>query len=82
MSISFAFLVAPGYITYYRLCLNLEGIVNLRWSRLFGTVDRRLIQDALKCCGYFSLFVEAVILQTCYARSVLPGCKLPYLAFQ
>jgi hypothetical protein len=80
--ITFAFLVVPGYITYRRRRLNLEGKVNLQWSRLFSTTDRLLIQDALKCCGYFSPFVEAVISQTCYARSVLPGCKLPYLTFQ
>ncbi|KAF8812701.1 hypothetical protein BYT27DRAFT_7207544 [Phlegmacium glaucopus] len=29
-----------------------------------------------------SPFVEATISQTCYARSILPGCKGPYLVFE
>lgn len=80
--ITFAFLVVPGYITYRRRRLNLEGKVNAQWSRNFSTEERMTVQGELKCCGYFSPFVEATISQTCYARSVLPGCKLPYLTFE
>lgn len=80
--ITFAFLVAPGYITYKRRSFNLEGKINAEWSRDLGTDGRLRIQDQLLCCGYFSPFVEATISQTCYARSILPGCKLRYLTFQ
>ena len=36
----------------------------------------------MKCCGYFSPFVEATAGGACYARSVLPGCKAPFLQAQ
>ncbi|KAK7449217.1 hypothetical protein VKT23_013362 [Stygiomarasmius scandens] len=80
--ITFAFLVIPGYVAYHRRTFNLEGKVNAEWSRDLGTDGRRVIQDQLGCCGYFSPFIEATVTQTCYARSVLPGCKLAYLKFQ
>jgi hypothetical protein len=36
----------------------------------------------LHCCGYYSPFVEAVASNTCYPRSILPGCKSKYLKFE
>ncbi|KAH6910927.1 hypothetical protein BKA70DRAFT_48767 [Coprinopsis sp. MPI-PUGE-AT-0042] len=33
------------------------------------------IQNYLRCCGCFSPYVEATVSETCYSRSVLPGCK-------
>jgi hypothetical protein len=78
----FGLLVVPGYITYKKRTFNLEGKVNAQWSKLIGQSGRARIQTQLACCGYFSPFVEATITQTCYARSILPGCKAPYMAFQ
>ena len=80
--ITFAFLVTPGYLTYKRRTFNLEGKINAQWSRSLNTEDRLRIQNQLNCCGYFSPFVEATVSQTCYARSILPGCKGPYLFFE
>ncbi|KAH9486004.1 hypothetical protein JR316_0000067 [Psilocybe cubensis] len=80
--ITFALLVTPGYMTYKKRTFNLEGKINAQWSRALGPEGRARIQNQLKCCGYFSPFVEATITQTCYARSILPGCKLPYLDFE
>ena len=80
--ITFAFLVTPGYITYKKRTFNLEGKVNAQWSQKLGAEGRMRIQNQLKCCGYFSPFIEATISQTCYARSILPGCKLPYMQFE
>ncbi|KAF8808260.1 hypothetical protein BYT27DRAFT_6553252 [Phlegmacium glaucopus] len=80
--ITFAFLVTPGYVTHKRLTFNLEGKINSQWSRTLDTSDRLRIQNELPCCGYFSPFVEATISQTCHARSILPGCKGPYLGFE
>ncbi|ESK89999.1 tetraspanin tsp2 family [Moniliophthora roreri MCA 2997] len=80
--ITFVFLVVPGYITYRRRSFNLEGKLNLQWSRQLGSDGRLRIQSHLGCCGYFSPFVEATVSQTCYARSVLPGCKLKYMNFE
>ncbi|KAJ6516397.1 hypothetical protein C8R45DRAFT_959995 [Mycena sanguinolenta] len=80
--ICFALLVIPGYLTYKHHSLNLEGKVNNQWSEDLGANGRLRIQNSLGCCGYFSPFVEATISSTCYSRSLLPGCKKPYLDFE
>jgi hypothetical protein len=80
--ITFAFLVTPGYMTYRHRTFNLEGKINAEWSRALGASGRLRIQNQLECCGYFSPFVEATVSSTCYARTLLPGCKLPYLTLQ
>ncbi|KAJ7062787.1 hypothetical protein C8F01DRAFT_104152 [Mycena amicta] len=80
--ISFALLVIPGYITFKKAKFNLEGKVNKQWSTGLGSMGRLRIQNQLGCCGYFSPFVEATVSQTCYARSVLPGCKKRYWHFE
>jgi hypothetical protein len=80
--ITFAWLLVPGYITYRRRTFNLEGKINNQWSRELGPDGRLRIQNQLQCCGYFSPFVEATISATCYARSILPGCKADYLHFE
>ena len=80
--ICFAMLVAPGYMTYKRRTFNLEGKINAEWSRELGGDGRLRIQNQLECCGYFSPFVEATVSQTCYARTILPGCKARYLSFE
>lgn len=72
----------PGYITYKRRTFNLEGKVNAQWSRNLGASGRLRIQNQLKCCGYFSPYVEATVSQTCYARSILEGCKAPYITYE
>jgi hypothetical protein len=80
--ITFAMLVTPGYITYKKRTFNLEGKINSQWSRSLGLEGRLRVQDQLNCCGYFNPFVEATVSQTCYARSILPGCKGPYIKFE
>jgi hypothetical protein len=80
--IVFAFMVTPGYITYKKRTFNLEGKVNAQWSRSLGPFGRLRIQNRLGCCGYFNPFIEATISQTCYARSILPGCKKSFLDFE
>ncbi|KZS93494.1 hypothetical protein SISNIDRAFT_411239 [Sistotremastrum niveocremeum HHB9708] len=80
--ITFAFLVTPGYMTYKRKTFNLEGKINAQWSQELGVSGRLRVQNQLSCCGYFSPFVEATISQTCYSRSLLPGCKGVYLKFE
>ncbi|KII93103.1 hypothetical protein PLICRDRAFT_99501 [Plicaturopsis crispa FD-325 SS-3] len=80
--IVFAFLVTPGYLTYKQRTFNLEGKINAQWSRALGTEGRLRIQNQLQCCGYFSPFIEATVSSTCYARSILPGCKKAYIDFE
>jgi hypothetical protein len=77
--VTFGFLVVPGYLTYKQRTFNLEGKINAQWSRTLGATGRLRIQNQLECCGYFSPFVEATVSQSCYARSILEGCKSPYL---
>jgi hypothetical protein len=43
-------MVSPGYIAYKQRTFNLEGKINLQWSRLLGTEGRLRIQDAV-CPG-------------------------------
>ncbi|KAI0251452.1 hypothetical protein BJV78DRAFT_1211721 [Lactifluus subvellereus] len=80
--ICFTLLVIPGYLTFKRRNFNLDGKVNFQWGREFGIDEWLRIQNQLNCCGFFSPFVEAAISQVCYSRSVLPGCKGPYLTLQ
>lgn len=80
--ICFALLLTPGYLTYLRKHRNLEGKINAQWSRDLGPGGRLRIQNQLQCCGYYSPFVEATVSQTCYSRSILPGCKTAYLKFE
>ncbi|KAF9781868.1 hypothetical protein BJ322DRAFT_1101183 [Thelephora terrestris] len=80
--ICFAFLVTPGYITYKKRTFNLEGKLNSQWSQSLGAAGRLSIQDQLECCGYFSPFVLATVSQSCYARSILPGCKGVYMRYE
>ncbi|GLB42211.1 putative tetraspanin tsp2 [Lyophyllum shimeji] len=80
--IVFIFLLMPGYMTYKRKEFNLEGKLNSQWSRDLGAEGRLRVQNSLHCCGYFSPYVEATVSQTCYARTTLPGCKLPYMQYE
>lgn len=80
--VSFAFLVAPGYIAYKKHTFNLEGKTNELWSRSLGVADRRVVQNTLSCCGYYNPAIEASETNLCYARSALPGCKGRFLRFE
>ncbi|GJJ08023.1 hypothetical protein Clacol_002230 [Clathrus columnatus] len=79
---TFAALVIPGYITYRHRTFNLDGKLNLQWSREIDLDGRLRIQNELECCGYFDPFVEAAVSQWCYSRSQFPGCKGPFLLFE
>jgi len=80
--ICFALLVTPGYLTFKRRNFNLDGKVNSQWGGEFGLSEWLRIQNQLNCCGFFSPFVEAAVSQVCFSRSVLPGCKGPYMDFE
>jgi hypothetical protein len=80
--ITFAFIVLPGYLSYKRRVFNLEGKLNAQWSKQLGETGRATIQTQLSCCGWFSPFVEATVTQSCYSRSILPGCKTAYMKFE
>ncbi|KLO05893.1 hypothetical protein SCHPADRAFT_838778 [Schizopora paradoxa] len=80
--LTFATLLAPGYLTYKQRTFNLEGKINAQWSQTLDLTSRLRIQNRLGCCGYYNAFVEATVSNTCYARSVLPACKGKFLDFE
>ncbi|KAG6906389.1 hypothetical protein DXG01_014155 [Tephrocybe rancida] len=80
--ITFVFLVVTGYVAHRRQAFNLEGKTDAQSSRTLSADGLARIQTQLECCGYFSPFVEATVTQTCYARSVLPGCKKVYIEYE
>ncbi len=58
---TFAMLLAPGYLTYKQRTFNLEGKVSRQWSETLDLRGRLVIQNQLRCCGYYSTFVEATV---------------------
>lgn len=80
--VSLACLFGPGYVAVRRRGYDLDGKLDLQWSRGINLAERGRIQNELKCCGYYDTFVEATVTQTCYSRSMLPGCKLKFLKFE
>ncbi|KAJ7848961.1 hypothetical protein B0H14DRAFT_3867068 [Mycena olivaceomarginata] len=80
--VCFGLMVVPGYLTYKRRSLNLDGKINQAWSQGLGAAGRLTIQNQLGCCGYFSPFIEATVSSTCYAHSALSGCKAAFLDFE
>ncbi|KAK7043313.1 Tetraspanin family-domain-containing protein [Favolaschia claudopus] len=80
--VCFGLMVVPGYLTYKKRNLNLDGKINQQWSQALSGHARLVIQNSLNCCGYFSPFVEATVSSTCYARSSLPGCKPAFIDFE
>jgi len=81
--IAFIFIVAPGYLAYKKRTFNLSGKMNQLWSTGLSLSDRQAVQRSLKCCGYYSPFIEAAADSLrCYARSTLPGCKGSLITFE
>ena len=54
-----------------------DGTVAHKFSAML-----KILSLQLHCCGYYSPFVEAVASNTCFPRSILPGCKSKYLKFE
>ncbi|KAI6036088.1 hypothetical protein PISMIDRAFT_12293 [Pisolithus microcarpus 441] len=67
-----------SFLAYY----TGSGKIHAQWSRNLNAVGRLRIQNRLHCCGYYSPFVESTFSQTCYPRSIFPGCKASYLRFE
>lgn len=75
-------LLAIGYTSYRRYSLSLDHKLNSNWSRYYTPVGRRIIQDSLQCCGFYSAMHEAAPSQKCYLRAALPGCKAKLFDFE
>ncbi|KAJ6554904.1 tetraspanin Tsp2 family [Mycena vulgaris] len=72
---AFASVVAIGYVAYKRATFSLDHKLNLSWSQYYTPLGRLLIQDSLRCCGFYSALHEATQSARCYPRTSLPGCK-------
>jgi hypothetical protein len=68
-------LLAVGYVSYKRSTFSLDHKLNLSWSQYYTPLGRLLIQNSLRCCGFYSPLHEAVPNKRCYPRTSLPGCK-------
>lgn len=72
---SFISLAAIGYLSYKRSAFALDRKLNLAWSQWYNPTSRLIIQDSLRCCGYFNALHEATPSKRCFPRTTLPGCK-------
>ncbi|KAI0754466.1 hypothetical protein C8Q80DRAFT_1094302 [Daedaleopsis nitida] len=68
-------LLAVGYPAYKRYAFALDRKLSRAWSEWYTPLGRRVIQDALECCGFHSPLHDAAPSGRCYPRSGLPGCK-------
>ncbi|KAI9066027.1 hypothetical protein FKP32DRAFT_1566765 [Trametes sanguinea] len=72
---AFISLLVIGYTAYKRAAFALDRKLNLAWSQWYTPLGRRVVQDALHCCGFYSALHEAAPSTRCYPRTPLPGCK-------
>ena len=72
---AFVSIAAVGYISYKRATFSLDHKLNLSWSQYYTPLGRLLIQNSLRCCGFYSPLHEAMSSKRCYPRTPLPGCK-------
>lgn len=68
-------ILAIGYTSYKRYAFALDRKLNLAWSQWYTPVGRLIIQNSLRCCGYYDPLHEATASTLCYPRTPLPGCK-------
>jgi Tetraspanin family len=72
---AFISMLAIGYISYRRATFSLDRKLNLAWSQYYTPLGRLLIQDSLRCCGFYDALHDATSSKQCYSRTSLPGCK-------
>ncbi|KZT64181.1 hypothetical protein DAEQUDRAFT_679041 [Daedalea quercina L-15889] len=72
---AFLSIVIIGYAAYKQRAFALDRKLNLAWSQWYTPLGRLIIQDTLRCCGYYDALHEATASNQCYPRTPLPGCK-------
>ncbi|KAI0770672.1 hypothetical protein C8Q74DRAFT_1333987 [Fomes fomentarius] len=68
-------MLAIGYPAYKRYAFSLDRKLSGAWSEYYTPLGRRVIQDALGCCGFYTPLHSASPSSRCYPRTSLPGCK-------
>ncbi|KAJ7162934.1 tetraspanin Tsp2 family [Mycena filopes] len=79
---AFASLAAIGYLAYKRATFALDHKLNMAWSQYYTARGRLAVQDALRCCGFYSALHEATPSARCFPRTALPGCKGKLFRFE
>ena len=79
---AFISMLAIGYTAYKRSAFALDRKLNLAWSQWYTPVGRLMIQDSLRCCGFYSALHDATPSPRCFARTMLPGCKSKLYRFE
>jgi len=74
--------LAVGYSSYRRASFSLDQKLGFSWSRYYTPLGRRIIQDSLQCCGFFSSMHEISPSNQCYLRTPLPGCRAKLFNFE
>jgi Tetraspanin family len=72
---SLASILAVGYVGYKRSAYALDHKLSRAWSQWYTELGRLMIQDSLRCCGFYTALHDAAPSGRCYPRSALPGCK-------
>ncbi|OBZ71128.1 hypothetical protein A0H81_08479 [Grifola frondosa] len=75
-------ILAIGYTAYKRYAFALDRKLNLAWSQWYTPLGRLIVQDSLRCCGFYSALHEATASTQCYPRTPLPGCKGKLFRFE
>ncbi|KAH9922923.1 uncharacterized protein B0H18DRAFT_1120643 [Fomitopsis serialis] len=65
-----------------RDAFSLDRKLNLAWSQWYTPLGRLILQDSLRCCGYYDALHEATASNQCYPRTPLPGCKGKLLRYE
>lgn len=79
---AFLSILAIGYTSYKRYAYSLDRKLNLAWSQWYTPLGRLIIQNTLRCCGYYDSLHEAAASKQCYPRTPLPGCKAKLYRFE
>ncbi|EMD39612.1 hypothetical protein CERSUDRAFT_150212 [Gelatoporia subvermispora B] len=64
-----------GYVAYKRATFALDRKLSYAWSDWYTPLDRLVIQNSLRCCGFYDALHDATPSKQCYSRTPLPGCK-------
>ncbi|KZV92563.1 hypothetical protein EXIGLDRAFT_614208 [Exidia glandulosa HHB12029] len=81
---AFIALLIPAYVSYKRATFDLERKMNLAWSEWWDDRAKSIVQNSLRCCGYYSPLHQAVFSKRCYPRvpPSVRGCKAALVAYE
>ncbi|KAJ7162944.1 hypothetical protein C8R46DRAFT_1101959 [Mycena filopes] len=75
---AFALLATTGYPAYKRADFALDHKLKMAWSQYYTARGRLTVQDALRCCGFYSALHEATPSARTWrwcGRRCCPSCR-------